>query len=147
MLTAATRSNMASSYWESTQRKFWTFTKQELDFQRRRIEDSERSLVSMNPLPDRRHLSIYFYHRTSRNRDPSRKADQFRTLENGKTFRRPATGSGDSSGVRPAILREDRNPQDQPSTSACYCSLPGLQDGGMSTTHTNGARRGSALLG
>jgi len=54
---------MASSYWESTQRKFWTFTRQELDQERKRIEDTERNLVNTYPLPDRRHLSIYFSHR------------------------------------------------------------------------------------
>lgn len=54
---------MASSYWESTQRKFWTFTREQLAVERKRIEDSERNLVNLYPLPDRRHLSIYFYHR------------------------------------------------------------------------------------
>jgi hypothetical protein len=56
---------MASSYWESTQRKFWTFTKQELALERKKMEDSERNLVNLYPLPDRRHLSIYFSHRKS----------------------------------------------------------------------------------
>jgi cyclin C len=54
---------MASNYWESTQRKFWTFTKQQLALERQKMEDSERNLVNQYPLPDRRHLSIYFYHR------------------------------------------------------------------------------------
>jgi cyclin C len=53
---------MASNYWESTQRKFWTFTKQQLAVERQKMEDSERNLVNQYPLPDRRHLSIYFYH-------------------------------------------------------------------------------------
>ncbi|KAH9865436.1 hypothetical protein J1614_009019 [Plenodomus biglobosus] len=53
---------MASSYWESTQRKFWTFTKQQLAVERKKIEDSERNIVNLYPLPDLRHLSIYFYH-------------------------------------------------------------------------------------
>jgi hypothetical protein len=56
--------SMASSYWESTQRKFWTFTKAQLAFERKKIEESERNLVNLYPLPDRRLLSIYFYHRT-----------------------------------------------------------------------------------
>jgi len=55
---------MASSYWESTQRKFWTFTKPQLALERKRLEEAERNLVNMYPLPDRRYLSIYFYHRT-----------------------------------------------------------------------------------
>lgn len=56
---------MSSSYWESTQRKFWTFTKQDLALERKRMEDAERNLVNLYPLPDRRHLSIYFSHRKS----------------------------------------------------------------------------------
>lgn len=51
---------MASNYWESTQRKFWTFTKQQLAFERKRLEESERNLVNLYPLPDLRHLSVYF---------------------------------------------------------------------------------------
>lgn len=57
---------MASSYWDSTQRKFWTFSKQQLAFERKKIEESDRNLVNMYPLPDRRHLSIYFYHQLSK---------------------------------------------------------------------------------
>jgi cyclin C len=51
---------MAASYWDSTQRRYWTFTKQQLAQERKKLEDSERNLVNMYPLPDRRHLSIYF---------------------------------------------------------------------------------------
>lgn len=51
---------MAASYWDSTQRRYWTFTKQQLAQERKRLEDSERNLVNMYPLPDWRHLSIYF---------------------------------------------------------------------------------------
>ncbi|ORY13483.1 cyclin-like protein [Clohesyomyces aquaticus] len=57
---------MAASYWESTQRKFWTFTKQQLTLERKKLEESERNLVNLYPLPDRRHLSIYFYHQLSK---------------------------------------------------------------------------------
>ncbi|KAH7388688.1 cyclin-like protein [Pyrenochaeta sp. MPI-SDFR-AT-0127] len=57
---------MASSYWESTQRKFWTFTKHQLALERKKIEESERNLVNLYPLPDRRHLSIHFYHQLSK---------------------------------------------------------------------------------
>ncbi|KAF2131719.1 C/H/G cyclin [Dothidotthia symphoricarpi CBS 119687] len=57
---------MTSSYWESTQRKFWTFTKQQLALERQKMEESERNLVNIYPLPDRRHLSIYFYHQLSK---------------------------------------------------------------------------------
>jgi cyclin C len=38
---------MASNYWESTQRRFWTFTKQQLSLERKKMEEAERNLVSM----------------------------------------------------------------------------------------------------
>ncbi|KAF2267082.1 C/H/G cyclin [Lojkania enalia] len=57
---------MAASYWESTQRKYWTFTKQQLMLERKKLEESERNLVNLYPLPDRRLLSIYFYHMLSK---------------------------------------------------------------------------------
>ena len=52
-----------NNYWESSQRKFWTFSKQQLATERKKMEEAERNLVNMYPLPDRRLLSIYFYHR------------------------------------------------------------------------------------
>lgn len=54
---------MASNYWESTQRRFWTFTKQQLATERKKLEESDKNLVNAYPLPDRRLLSIYFSHR------------------------------------------------------------------------------------
>ncbi|KAF2686563.1 C/H/G cyclin [Lentithecium fluviatile CBS 122367] len=55
-----------NNYWESTQRKFWTFSKQQLAAERKKMEEAERNLVNMYPLPDRRLLSIYFYHQLSK---------------------------------------------------------------------------------
>ncbi|KAI1428424.1 cyclin domain-containing protein [Xylaria sp. FL1777] len=51
---------MAANYWESTQRRNWQFSKDELAQMRERLEESEQSLVQMFPLPQRRHLNIYF---------------------------------------------------------------------------------------
>ncbi|KAF2085155.1 C/H/G cyclin, partial [Saccharata proteae CBS 121410] len=51
---------MAANYWNSSQRRFWTFTKPELSGIRRQLEDENKDLVQKHPLPDRRHLSIYF---------------------------------------------------------------------------------------
>ncbi|KAI1178206.1 cyclin domain-containing protein [Nemania sp. FL0916] len=51
---------MAANYWESTQRKFWQFSKDDLAQMREKLEESEQSLVQMFPLPQLRHLSIYF---------------------------------------------------------------------------------------
>ncbi|KAF2813507.1 C/H/G cyclin [Mytilinidion resinicola] len=53
---------MAANYWDSTQRKYWTFTKQQLAQERRKNEEADRALVQQFPLPDRRLLSIHFNH-------------------------------------------------------------------------------------
>ncbi|KAJ2991386.1 hypothetical protein NUW58_g2533 [Xylaria curta] len=57
---------MAASYWESTQRRYWQFSKDELAQMREKLEESEQSLVQMFPLPQRRHLSIYFNQQLNR---------------------------------------------------------------------------------
>lgn len=54
---------MAASYWDSTQRRFWEFSKEQLAALRQRKQDEERSLVSMYPLPEWRHLSLFFSQR------------------------------------------------------------------------------------
>ncbi|KAI1320756.1 RNA polymerase II holoenzyme cyclin-like subunit [Xylariaceae sp. FL0255] len=51
---------MAANYWESTQRRHWQFSKDELAQMREKLEESEQSLVQMYGLPQQRHLSIYF---------------------------------------------------------------------------------------
>ncbi|KAF2145414.1 uncharacterized protein K452DRAFT_221371 [Aplosporella prunicola CBS 121167] len=51
---------MAANYWNSSQHRFWTFSKQELAVTRRSLEDENKELVQKYPLPDRRLLSIYF---------------------------------------------------------------------------------------
>lgn len=51
---------MAASYWDSTQRQNWTFTKPKLAIMRSKMEDESRSLHQKYPLPDRRLLSWYF---------------------------------------------------------------------------------------
>jgi cyclin-C len=60
---------MAANYWDSTQRKFWTFTKAELAATRKKLEDApdNRLILSQYSLPDRRLLSIYFYQRMFEN--------------------------------------------------------------------------------
>jgi cyclin-C len=54
---------MAANYWESTQRRFWQFSKQELAELREKLEVEEETLVKAFPLPILRHLSIYFNQR------------------------------------------------------------------------------------
>ncbi|KAI1430892.1 cyclin domain-containing protein [Xylaria sp. CBS 124048] len=57
---------MAANYWESTQRRHWQFTKDELIQMREKMEENEQSLVQMFPLPQWRHLSIYFNQQLNR---------------------------------------------------------------------------------
>ncbi|EMC91795.1 hypothetical protein BAUCODRAFT_79025 [Baudoinia panamericana UAMH 10762] len=50
---------MAANYWDSTQAKYWTFTKPELSELRHQLTQHHQPTVSKFHLPDRRHLSIY----------------------------------------------------------------------------------------
>ncbi|KAK7513549.1 cyclin-like protein [Phyllosticta citriasiana] len=51
---------MAANYWNSTQFRFWTFSKPKLALMRRSLEDENKDLVQKFALPDRRLLSVYF---------------------------------------------------------------------------------------
>ncbi|KAK4102033.1 cyclin-like protein [Parathielavia hyrcaniae] len=57
---------MAANYWESTQRKHWQFTKDDLSAIRERLDDEDPTLVHMFPLPPLRHLNIYFNQQINR---------------------------------------------------------------------------------
>jgi len=57
---------MAANYWESSQRRHWQFTKMELAELREQLEDEDQKLVQAYPLPQLRHLSIYFNQQVSR---------------------------------------------------------------------------------
>lgn len=54
---------MSANYWESTQRRHWQFTKEQLASMRQKLEDDNAELVRMFPLPQQRHLNIYFNQR------------------------------------------------------------------------------------
>jgi cyclin C len=58
---------MAANYWDSSQRKFWTFTRKELADMRRAQEVENSQLHSQFPLPDRRLLNIYLHQRRALN--------------------------------------------------------------------------------
>ncbi|KAI5457300.1 cyclin-like protein [Mariannaea sp. PMI_226] len=51
---------MSANYWESTQRRHWQFTKEQLATMRQKLEEENADLVRMFPLPQQRHLNIYF---------------------------------------------------------------------------------------
>lgn len=54
---------MAANYWESTQRKHWTFTKDQLATMRHKLDDEDPALVQSFGLPQLRHLNIFFNQR------------------------------------------------------------------------------------
>lgn len=54
---------MAANYWESTQRKHWQFTKEQLAAMRQKLEDEDPGLVQSFGLPQLRHLNIFFNQR------------------------------------------------------------------------------------
>lgn len=54
---------MAANYWESTQRRHWQSTREQLEDLRKKLEDEDQNLVQMYPLAQLRHLSIYFNQR------------------------------------------------------------------------------------
>lgn len=57
---------MAASFWESTQRKHWQFTKPELLLLRQKLEAEDPALVQTYPLPPLSQLSIFFNHQMLR---------------------------------------------------------------------------------
>lgn len=54
---------MAANFWESTQRRHWQFSKDELAAMRQKLDDEDPALVQMFPLPQLRHLNVYFNQR------------------------------------------------------------------------------------
>lgn len=54
---------MAANFWVSTQHKNWLFTREQLAAKRQAVLDEEPALVQAYPLPDWRHLNIYFNQR------------------------------------------------------------------------------------
>lgn len=55
---------MAANYWDSTQRRYWQFTKEELASMRKTLESEDANLVQAFYLPQIRHLNIFFNART-----------------------------------------------------------------------------------
>ncbi|EMR69496.1 RNA polymerase II holoenzyme cyclin-like subunit [Eutypa lata] len=57
---------MAANYWESTQRRFWQFSKEELAQMREKLQNEEYNLIQMFTLPQSRHLNIYINQQINR---------------------------------------------------------------------------------
>ncbi|OAR02464.1 hypothetical protein LLEC1_00949 [Akanthomyces lecanii] len=51
---------MSANYWDSTQRRYWLFTKDQLNTMRTKLEEDNGDLVRMFPLSQPRHLAIFF---------------------------------------------------------------------------------------
>lgn len=62
---------MSANYWESTQRRYWLFTKDQLNAMRTKLEEDNSNLVRMFTLPQPRHLAIFFNQRTCPSAFPS----------------------------------------------------------------------------
>lgn len=60
---ATCKPTMAANYWDSSQRKHWTFTKDQLANMRQKLEDEDPALVQSFGLPQLRHLNIFFNQR------------------------------------------------------------------------------------
>ena len=123
---------MAANYWESTQRRHWQFTRQQLEDLRKKLEDEDQNLVQMYPLPQLRHLSIYFNQRecllhccagTLTLGLMDLKCRDFSTRE---TPRRTTTGNGHGPVIYSSILFESRDQTDQPILGNCNGSIPGM---------------------
>jgi hypothetical protein len=56
---------MSANYWESTQRQHWLFTKDQLASMRQKLDDDNAEWVKSYPLPEQRHLAIFFNQRAS----------------------------------------------------------------------------------
>ncbi|KAJ9418314.1 hypothetical protein QL093DRAFT_2591617 [Fusarium oxysporum] len=59
-LASPSPKDMSANYWQSTQCRFWSFTKEQLATMRQKLEEDNAELVRMFPLPQQRHLYIYF---------------------------------------------------------------------------------------
>lgn len=57
---------MAANFWESTQRRYWQFTKDELANIRQALVDADPNLVQSFPLPQQRHLNLYLTQQVNR---------------------------------------------------------------------------------
>ncbi|PSK59345.1 RNA polymerase II holoenzyme cyclin-like subunit [Elsinoe australis] len=50
---------MAANYWDSSQSKYWTFTRDELVEMREKMRESNRALHNKYEMPERRHINIF----------------------------------------------------------------------------------------
>jgi hypothetical protein len=131
---------MSANYWSSTQCRFWHFTKEQLTTMRQKLEDDNAELVRMFPLPQQRHLNIYFNQRmcltttywinSIRLLTFSRRVDTV-----GQTTDDSTTIHGYSTGLHEAILLQSRDPTNEPIPCSSDRDIPCLQDRGVASAY------------
>jgi hypothetical protein len=131
---------MAANYWESSQRRYWQFTREELEDLRKKLEDEDPILVQNYPLPQLRHLSIYFNQRESLVLPPVLALNRIfsRSCEAWETPRRTTASDGDRPAIYSPVLCKNRDPADKPVSGACDCSISCVQDGGVPAPYQAG---------
>ncbi|KAL6413967.1 RNA polymerase II holoenzyme cyclin-like subunit [Ilyonectria robusta] len=138
---------MSANYWESTQRRYWQFTKEQLASMRQKLEEDNADLVRMFPLPQQRHLNIYFNQReplsprgtaspsSPARRHPTNACLACRVDQIGEAPHDPAAVYGDCPSLHEALLFEGRDPPNESLPRHCHVHIPRLQNGGVATAH------------
>jgi hypothetical protein len=135
---------MAANYWDSTQRTYWTFTKDQLDDIRNQQQKDNQELHNKYPLPEPRLMNIYIQQRKLA-------ASQIYIAQLINTRNREAWSKNEcqtattchSSGLRTAILYQSRHSEDKSIPRHDDSCIRRLQGRGMSDTHQIGLGRGS----
>lgn len=128
---------MAANYWESTQRKYWQFTKEQLASLRSKLEEDNAELVRMFPLPQTRHLNIYFNLRKSLY--VIRKLATDPRVSRVESTSEAVEYSTAIDSYRPSlhqtILYKGRDPSNESIPRLCDRLVPRMQDGRVSAAY------------
>ena len=142
---------MSANYWQSTQCRFWSFTKEQLATMRQKLEEDNAELVRMFPLPQQRHLYIYFnqrtwtplYHeRTDWLTQGTRRIDTA-----GEAINDSTTIHGHGAGLHEAILLQSRDSSNEPIPRHSDRDIPSLQNRRVSSTYSTHRDRGATDVG
>lgn len=105
---------MAANYWDSTQRTYWTFTKDQLEDIRNQQQKDNQELHTKYPLPEPRLMNIYIQQRQSSASQTY--ANQLTSTRNREAWSKnecQAATTGHGSGLRTAILYQSRHSKDK----------------------------------
>lgn len=140
-----TTPSMAANYWESTQRRNWQFTREQLEDLRKKLEDEDQNLVQMYPLPCVRHLSIYFNQRKPPDgcSEPMLISRLYRSCKTWKTPWGTTAGYSNSTALYPPFLFKGRDQTHKSLPGHSHRRILGLQDGRMPASYQNRCQRRS----